>query len=346
MKQSAILLLSLLLFAVPLAADWQPIAPGVDYQNYTGDGRAIYVTRVDLDSKDVQVIGTRESDKGTTVSQYAQRNNALAAINGDYFDENRFPIGLTVGPCGRWDGTKDTEREAVLFVDEGAAEIRHQSDVIDDPEELDFAVSGWPMLVRDCKALTAAQLPGKDSFTRAPHPRTAVAVSKDGKTLYLIVSDGRVKGAAGLTLAQLAAFIADELGACSAMNLDGGGSTAMWVAGCIVNTPSDKRERRVGNHVGVVLTSDLVACDAKEAPKPTYTAQCPRVIEEQQATPAASTPAATPSVVPSAAPATPSAVPAPASPAPAAPATAPAVKPEPSLQPSAPPVPTPAAKHH
>ncbi|HEX9984771.1 MAG TPA: phosphodiester glycosidase family protein [Thermoanaerobaculia bacterium] len=336
MKQSAILLLSLLLFAVPLAADWMPVAPGVDYQDYSKDGRAIYVTRVDLDNENVQVVGTRESDKGTTVSQYAQRNNALVAINGDYFDENRFPIGLTVGPCGRWDGTKDTGREAVLFVDEGAAEIRHQSDVIDDPEELDFAVSGWPMLVRDCKALSAAQLPGSDKFTRAPHPRTAVAVTKDGKTLYLIVSDGRIKGAAGLTLAQIATFIADELGACAAMNLDGGGSSAMWVAGCIVNTPSDKRERRVANHVGVVLTSDLVACDAKEAPKPTYVAQCPRVMKEEQVTPAASTPASTPSVAPAAAP---------PSTTPAAPAAAPAVKPEPTLPPSAPPAPRPAAKH-
>jgi hypothetical protein len=97
MKQRALLLLSLLLVAIPLAADWMPVAPGVDYQDYSKDGRAIYVTRVDLDNENVQVIGTRESDKGTTVSQYAQRNNALVAINGDYFDENRFPIGLTVG---------------------------------------------------------------------------------------------------------------------------------------------------------------------------------------------------------------------------------------------------------
>ncbi|HEX7155195.1 MAG TPA: phosphodiester glycosidase family protein [Thermoanaerobaculia bacterium] len=295
MNQSAILFLLLTLFAAPLAADWTPIAPGVDYQDFSAEGRAVYVTRVDLESEHVRVIGTREADKGTTVSQYAQRNNVLAAINGDYFDENRFPIGLSVGPCGRWDGTKDTTREGVFFVDGDQAEIRPPSDIIDDPEELDFAVSGWPMLVRDCKALTAAELPGSDKFTRAPHPRTAVALSEDGNTLYLVVADGRIKGAAGMTLAQLAAFIKDELDACSAMNLDGGGSSAMWVAGCVVNSPSDQRERRVANHIGVVLTTDLVACDAKEVPKPTYTAQCPRVVKEEQQTVAqrTSAPAAT-----------------------------------------------------
>jgi exopolysaccharide biosynthesis protein len=69
----------------------------------------------------------------------------------------------------------------------------------------------------------------------------------------------------GMTLPELAAFM-DELGACVAMNLDGGGSSAMWVDpdgdadGAIVNRFSDGVERKVGNHLAVVASGDYKGC--------------------------------------------------------------------------------------
>src|SRR5204862_8109503 len=78
------------------------------------------------------------------------------------------------------------------------------------------------------------------------------------------VAEGRRGGVPGLTLAQLASFIADELDACSAINLDGGGSSAMWVASRIVNHPADGVERPVGNHLGVGLRSEPDACGGDE----------------------------------------------------------------------------------
>jgi hypothetical protein len=65
-----------------------------------------------------------------------------------------------------------------------------------------------------------------------------------------------------MTLAQLASFMSKELGACAAINFDGGGSSAMWAGGKLVNRPSDGSERRVANHLAVVLRDDFVACDA------------------------------------------------------------------------------------
>jgi exopolysaccharide biosynthesis protein len=53
----------------------------------------------------------------------------------------------------------------------------------------------------------------------------------------------------------------DELGACTAVNLDGGGSSAMWVDDRIVNRPSDLVERKVVNHLAVVAASDYRGCD-------------------------------------------------------------------------------------
>jgi exopolysaccharide biosynthesis protein len=45
-------------------------------------------------------------------------------------------------------------------------------------------------------------------------------------------------------------------GACTAVNLDGGGSSALWLGDRIVNRPSDGVERRVANHLGVVIPEE------------------------------------------------------------------------------------------
>ncbi|HEV7920858.1 MAG TPA: phosphodiester glycosidase family protein [Thermoanaerobaculia bacterium] len=257
------LTIALLLFAsAALAADdWTAVAPGVDYREFVGAHSDVHVARIDLTNDSLLVIGTPQAHRGTTVSDYAKKNKALIAINADYFDAKFNPIGLTIGPCGLWEGSKDTGREGVVAVGRGRALIQKQSEVMDPVDEwVGAAVGGWPMLVRECTPLTAKELPGSDAFTRAPHPRTAVGLTKDGKTLYFVVADGRRTGIPGMTLAELAAFMDTELGACNAINLDGGGSTAMWVGDKIVNRPSDGVERRVGDHLAVVLAADFAGC--------------------------------------------------------------------------------------
>lgn len=263
MKQRGIAVLAVFfLAAAAQAQQWTSVGPGVEYRRFTGNSRDVHVTRVDLTNDAIRVIGTRESDRGTRVSEFARRNKAIAAINADYFSEYMQPVGLSVGPCGHWKETKDTTREGVVAVGAGKARIDTQSEVMPQVEEwIDSAVSGWPMLVRGCTPLTASDLPGSDAFTRSPHPRSAAGVSRDGKTLYLVVAEGRRADAAGMTLAQLASFMSSELGACAAINFDGGGSSAMWLGDKIVSRPSDGSERRVVNHLAVVLRENFIACD-------------------------------------------------------------------------------------
>ena len=261
------LALILLTLASVASADWTNVAPGVDYQEYAESDIDVYVTRIDLTNDQIQVIGTRESERGMRVSDYAKRNQAIAAINGDYFDDHFVPIGLTVGPCGQWAGTKDTGREGVVAIGEGRAWIQKQSEVMDPVEDwVETAISGWPMIIKACQPLSAKELPGSDSFTRSPHPRTAVGISRDRHVLYFVVADGRRTGVPGMTLAQLAEFMADRLNVCAAMNLDGGGSAAMWVKDKIVNRPSDGIERKVSDHLAVVLRSDYTGCDSSQQP--------------------------------------------------------------------------------
>jgi exopolysaccharide biosynthesis protein len=93
---------------------------------------------------------------------------------------------------------------------------------------------------------------------RQRHPRTAAGVTRDGRTLLLFVLDGRQPGwSIGATLPELAALMI-EAGAWNAVNLDGGGSSAMWRrepggAGRVLNRPSDRRVRPVANHLGIRL---------------------------------------------------------------------------------------------
>jgi uncharacterized protein YigE (DUF2233 family) len=271
MIRKTVLIVIAVLCAFPLAAadsDWTPVAPGVDYRRFKDEHTDIHVTRVDVTNPEIEVIATPQLYQGTTVSEFAKKTKAVVAINADYFDDKFNPRGLTIGPCGQWVGTKDTGREGVVAVGRGRALVQTQSQVFDPVEDwVTTAVSGWPMLVRDCAPLTATQLPGSDAFTRAPHPRTAVGASSDGKTLYLVVADGRRTGIPGMKLDELAKFMYEELGTCAAINLDGGGSTAMWVTDKIVNRPADGRERPVGDHLAIVLKSDYTGC-----PQPPQTA--------------------------------------------------------------------------
>jgi hypothetical protein len=87
--------------------------------------------------------------------------------------------------------------------------------------------------------------------------------------MYLAVVDGRATGRAGMTCDELIALY-QELGATDAVNLDGGGSSAMWLAGSgVVTYPSDGNERVVANHLAIRATG---AGDAPNCPNPRWDA--------------------------------------------------------------------------
>ena len=114
--------------------------------------------------------------------------------------------------------------------------------------------NGVPQLIKNGKIdITWEQEKASRSFAEMRHPRTAVAKLKDGKFLMVTV-DGRQPGVSvGMTLQELAEYLL-SLGATDAMNLDGGGSTTMFLDGRVVNTPSDKEgERKVSDAILVTL---------------------------------------------------------------------------------------------
>lgn len=104
-------------------------------------------------------------------------------------------------------------------------------------------IGAIPQLIKNSKIeITWEQEKSSKSFVETKHPRTAIAKLKDGKLLMITV-DGRSESSGGMSLPQLAEFLLEQ-GATDAMNLDGGGSTTMFLNGEIKNHPSDKEGER------------------------------------------------------------------------------------------------------
>jgi len=124
----------------------------------------------------------------------------------------------------------------------------------------DLALGGIPRLVEDGR-VDVHDEGARESFVTARHPRTGLGISKDRRSLVLVVIDGRRKGySIGVTLRQFAAIL-KGLGAHDAMNLDGGGSSTMVVAGEVCNRPSDLTGERA-------VSSTLVLTTAEEGATP------------------------------------------------------------------------------
>jgi Phosphodiester glycosidase len=109
------------------------------------------------------------------------------------------------------------------------------------------AVGGVPMLLRNGSPVNVCS-----SCPR--NPRTAVGVTASGEIL-LVVVDGRSRRSRGATLAEMRNIMRD-LGAVTALNLDGGGSSEMVVEGEVVNDPSDGHERHITNAILVLPGAD------------------------------------------------------------------------------------------
>lgn len=106
-----------------------------------------------------------------------------------------------------------------------------------DFQNTNHIVSGGPYLVKDGEIFidTAAQ---KLNAINGKNPRSAIGYTKEG-VLIMIAVDGRENQSVGMTLNELA-YMMKGLGCLNAMNLDGGGSTVMYVNGTVTNSPAQK----------------------------------------------------------------------------------------------------------
>jgi hypothetical protein len=229
----------------PAVDTWSEPNPGVRYLRRTiaDPPVAIHALVVDLRVEGVRVVATREAERWGTVSDFARARGAAAAVNGGFWGTWQRPTGVTAGGGAVWAGSApDPDFGHFGVRRDGRAVVRGpgEGERAQDLARLTDAVSGRPILVRRGRVDTATL----DAFETANlrQPRTAAGVSRDGRTVVLAVVDGRQAHSRGFTLYQLARLMV-ELGAHRAINLDGGGSSAMYVAraGGLVSSPARGR---------------------------------------------------------------------------------------------------------
>jgi MYXO-CTERM domain-containing protein len=231
---------------------WTTPYPGVRHLfRTTATPWRIFVLEVDLCSAGVSMRATKTGERGRTTSSFGQVVAAQAAINGDLFSagSNYKTSGLAAGGGGVWVDTKDNSSEGFVAFGPGRAALSPAKAVVDPAEAwMDEVVSGRPQVVKDGVVLASDPA---DVACNVRNPRTSAGLSRDGRTLYLAVVDGRTDISDGMKCTELGALMAG-LGAWNALNYDGGGSSTMWLAKSgVVNDPSDGVQRVVSNHLGI-----------------------------------------------------------------------------------------------
>jgi hypothetical protein len=106
-------------------------------------------------------------------------------------------------------------------------------------ESMEFLVGGTPLLLREGEIIRdfgPEKVP--ENFVNQRHPRTAVGIRADGTWVFVVVDGRRPTISVGMTLSELAQLM-KSLGCKDALNLDGGGSSTLYLYGQVVNIPSD-----------------------------------------------------------------------------------------------------------
>lgn len=201
----------------------------------------------------------------STVQAWCERNRADHAIVGGFYMR---PGGPALGdlwidgralPTEPFDAPWHRQR-ACVHVAGGAVRLAARRQLGDFPHG-DLLHAG-PMLVargaplvregRDAEGFSAGSRQFDSDITAGRYPRAALGIT--AREMIAVVCDGRADSDAGLTMAELAAAMA-ELGAKRAINLDGGGSASLVVGGGLVNTPREEHglELDGGREVATVL---------------------------------------------------------------------------------------------
>lgn len=207
------------------------------------------ISLIEIDPGAGLKVGVTVSDKMRETSRMASEQGAIAAINGSYFDMKRgnsvcflkvdrqVVDTTTLGEFARRVTGAVSIRKGKMKIISWNRQIEKQY-----KGKKGIVLASGPLMLKDGRYCDWS-LCEKD-FIRTKHPRSAVALTKDGKILFITV-DGRFpKHAGGVSIPELAHLIR-ILGGKDAINLDGGGSTTLWLSGApdngIVNYPCDNK---------------------------------------------------------------------------------------------------------
>lgn len=180
-------------------------------------------------------------------SDIAEENNAIFAINGDYYGFREDGIIIRNGVTYR----DEPARTGLAILLDGSMQIYDETQT--SAEEL-LTQGVWntlsfgPALVDDYEVISnngkiAIDTNFGNHTIEGNQPRTGIGIIDENHFIFIVV-DGRSRGYSnGISLNEFAQMFID-LGCSEAYNLDGGGSATMYFMGRVVNNPLGKNKER------------------------------------------------------------------------------------------------------
>jgi exopolysaccharide biosynthesis protein len=192
-------------------------------------------------------------------SRFGEDSKSLVALNGSFFDvekggsvtymeSNGHIVARNRSSKEKWAKTDSLLNGAIVLDKSGKLKIEISKDApfYEKSDSEKFVMVSGPILL-----INGRELPLENSdFVKKRHPRSCLCKTSSNSILFIAI-DGRSETATGMNLKELQQFLL-RLNCIDAINLDGGGSTTLWVNDGIekkiLNHPSDKEgERPVAN---------------------------------------------------------------------------------------------------
>jgi len=241
----------------------QQIEPSVRYYSFQTDTlfnstQDIHILEIDLTDSDFTFDLDYRDTMLVKTSEFAVQRGAIAGINGGFFDVQHGGsvnyleakgkvVNYTRKPGEKGAISERTMNGAVVLDTDGNLRIepRHSDEEYSSSHLEKFVLVTGPLLIVKRQV---HELPDTN-FSNNRHPRSCLCLEDD--KVFFIAIDGRSESGSGMSLPEMQQFL-QWIVCQEAINLDGGGSTTLWVTnaegGKVLNHPSDKTgERPVAN---------------------------------------------------------------------------------------------------
>ncbi len=228
----------------------------VNLSETTVNNTQVYVADITLSSSDYLKTAFAQNAYGTNVtaktSVTAADNNAILAVNGDYYGANSTGYVIRNGVVYRDTVREDSSNGDLAIYKDGSFKVIYEDQISAEQLANDGVVNllaFGPALVENGEI--AVDTNTEVGQAMASNPRTAIGIIDENRYI-IVVSDGRTSESEGLSLYQLAEVM-KSYGAKTAYNLDGGGSSTLYFNGQVINKPTTG-----GNKISERAVSDIV----------------------------------------------------------------------------------------
>ena len=222
----------------------------------TVNNTQVYVADVTVSSSEYLKTAFAQNAYGTNVtaktSVTAADNNAILAVNGDYYGANSTGYVIRNGVVYRDTVREDSSNGDLAIYKDGSFKVIYEDQISAEQLVSDGVVNllaFGPALVENGEIVVDTNTEVGQAM--ASNPRTAIGII-DENHYIIVVSDGRTSESEGLSLYQLAEVM-KSYGAKTAYNLDGGGSSTLYFNGQVINNPTTG-----GNKISERAVSDIV----------------------------------------------------------------------------------------